>query len=72
MWICSLILIAVVLALMGIGRWLEDTEDERAEKREMNRKARAGHKQAMNRLSGINPTQSRWNGAQMYNKKGIR
>lgn len=72
MWICSLILIAVVLALMGIGRWLDDTEEERAERRELNRKAKAGHREAMNRLNGINPTTSRWNGATYYNKKGIR
>lgn len=72
MWICSLILIAVVLALMGIGRWLDDTEEERAERRELNRKAKAGHREVMNRLNGINPTTSRWNGATYYNKKGIR
>lgn len=72
MWIWSLIVITVALALMGLGRWLEDTEEERADRREMNRKARSGHREAMNRLNGINPTGSRWNGAQMYNKKGIR
>lgn len=68
----SILLIVFVLGMMGLGRWLEDTEEERAERRELNRKAREGHKQAMNRLNGINPTTSRWNGATYYNKKGIR
>lgn len=70
--ITSLLVIVAVIALMILGRWLDDTAEERAERREMNRKACEGHRAAMNRLNGINPTTSRWNGSTMYNKKGIR
>lgn len=71
MWIWSIIIIAVALALMGLGRWLDDTADEREDRRELNRRAREGHREAMNRVNGIQPSGARWNGAAMYNKKGL-
>lgn len=71
MWIWSIIIIAAALALMGLGRWLDDTADEREDRRELNRRAREGHREAMNRVNGIQPSGARWNGACKYNKRGI-
>ena len=71
MWIWSIVVIAVAIALMGLGRWLDDTAEEREDRRELNRKAKEGHRAAMNRLTGIQPTGTRWNGSTMYNKKGL-
>ena len=73
MWKVTLALFAVILILMGVARWLEDTEEERAEKRELNRKARAGHRDAMSYANGFKTVQRsrRYGGAMMYGK-GIR
>ena len=74
MWEVTLALFAVILILMGVARWLEDTEDERAEKRELNRKARDGHKQAINYANGFTPVTRtrRYGGAMMYGKGIIK
>lgn len=71
MWIWSIVVIAVAIAAMALGRWLDDTAEEREDRRELNRKAKEGHYQAMNRLTGIQQTGARWNGSTMYNKRGL-
>lgn len=71
MWKVTLILLALIVAAMVWARHMDDTAEEREERREINRKARAGHRQAMNRLNGIQPSGTRWNGAMRYNKKGL-
>lgn len=71
MWKVTLILLALIVVAMVWARHMDDTAEEREERRDLNRKARAGHRDAMNRLNGISKTETRWNGACMYNKKGL-
>lgn len=65
----ALIFILALITLLIIGAILDATQERREERRELNRMAMQSRR---NTLNGIRRPNTRWNGAQMYRKGGIR